>query len=246
MFKADFVTFCHWRDYERLAAPGELKMRVGTHKYPFKDVIVVKQRLRAVPGAENVQFPDATRVVESEDYPDILREYGLPEEDAQADEKTHGPSAPHYWKWHCINHLIGLNVATAEYVVFSDSDCRILASHPSMSWVEAGMRVLSQRREVLIVAPSDGGSMAERRVKVGNIPLRLTQNVSQQMFMCERERLKGIDFNIPWNWEFTAPGGPFQEYYYMLEGRIWRYMHHNGLYRALLPDQWRYWHDAWH
>jgi hypothetical protein len=246
MFKADFVTFCHWRDYERLAAPGELKHRVSSHKYPFKDVIVVKQRLRDVPEARNVRFPDATVVLESEDYPDILKEYGLPEEDAQADEKTHGPSAPHYWKWHCINHLIGLRVATAEYVVFSDSDCRIQASPPSMSWVEAGMRVLSQQREVLIVAPSDGGNMAERRCKVGNIPLRLTQNVSQQMFMCERERLKGIDFNIPWNWEFTAPGGPFQEYYYMLEGRIWRYMHHNGLYRALLPDQWRYWHDAWH
>ena len=242
----DFITFCHWRDYQRLAAPGELKRRVESHKYPFREVIVVRQRLRDVEDARNVHFPDATREVESEDHPAILSEYGLPDEDQIADEKTHGPTAPHYWKWHCINHLIGLKVSTADYVVFSDSDCRIQSSPPGKSWVEAGMQVLSERREVLIVCPSDGGQMAERRIKVGNIPLRLTQNVSQQMFICERERLRQINFNIPWNWEFTAPGGPFAEFYYMLEGRIWRYMHHNGLYRALLPDAFRYWHDMWH
>jgi hypothetical protein len=245
MFRADFVTFCHWRDWERLAAPGELRRRVESHKYPFGEVIVVKQRLRDVPGADKATFPDATIVVESEDYPTILKDYRLPSEDAQADEMTHGPTGPHYWKWHCINHLIGLKVATAPYVVFSDSDCRIQSSLPGRSWVEVGMQVLTRHREVLIVCPSDGGQTAEARIKVGNVPLRLTQNVSQQLFMCERERLRRIDFNVPWNWEKTAPGAPFQEYYYMLEGRIWRYMDRNGLYRAILPDAWRYWHDQW-
>jgi hypothetical protein len=52
-----------------------------------------------------------------------------------------------------------------------------------------------------------------------------------------------VDFNIPWNWEVLAPGGPMQEYYYMLEGRIWRYLHKNQLWRCILPDEIaRYWH----
>lgn len=246
MFKADFITFCHWRDWERLSAPGELKRRIDSHRYPFNNVIVVKQRLGDVPESRKAIFPEADLVVESEDYPNILSEYGIPEEDAQADEMTHGSTALHYWKWHCVNHLIGLKVATAPYVVFSDSDCRIEHSPPGRSWVAVGMQALSMLREVLIVCPSDGGSMAEKRAKVGNIPLRLTQNVSQQMFICERERFKSIDFNVPWNWEVIAPGGPFAEYYYMLEGRIWRYMHKHHLYRAILPDQFRYWHDMWH
>jgi len=247
MSKADFVTFCHWRDWERLSVPGELKRRIDSHRYPFDEVIVVRQRLRDVLESKAATFPEATRVVESEDFPDILKEYGLPDEDPIADEYTHGPTAPHYWKWHVINHLIGLKVATAPYVVFSDSDCRIERSPSSPSWVEVGMRLLSKYREILIVGPSDGGSMAERRIREGGIgTIRLTQNVSQQMFLCEREQLKNIDFNIPWNWEVIAPGGPMQEYYFMMEGRLWRYMHHNGLYRAILPDTWRYWHDAWH
>lgn len=247
MFSADLITFCHWRDYERLAAPGELRARVNSHKYPFREVVVVRQRLREVPGAKDVVFDGATRVVESEDYPEILARFHLPEVDEIAEEKTHGPAAPHYWKWHVINHLIGLTVSEAEYIVFSDADCRMVSSNSSMSWVEAAIRVLKAHPEVLIVGPSDGGSMAERRVHVPGIgTVRLTQNVSQQMFLCERARFSGIDFNVPWNWEVLAPGGPMQEYYYMLEGRIWRYMHPHGLYRAILPDAWRYWHDGWH
>jgi len=244
--QADFITFCHWRDYKRLAAVGELQARVKSHDYPFKDIIVVRQRLRDVEGADAVTFPYATREVESEDYPHILEEYGLPEVDEIAEEKTHGPTAPHYWKWHVINHLIGLNVATAPYIVFSDSDCRIVNTRPGFSWVEAGIRILEQHPEVLIVGPSDGGSMAERRIRVPQVGVvRLTQNVSQQLFICNRERFKDIDFNVPWNWGYLAPGGPMQEYYYMLEGRIWRYMHIRDFYRGILSDTWRYWHDQW-
>ena len=242
-----FVTFCHWRDWKRLSAPGELRSRIDSHHHPFSEIIVVKQRLRDVPESKEATFPEATRVVESEDHPDILTEYHIPEQDTKADDLTHGPTGPHYWKWHCINHLIGLKVATSPYIVFSDSDCRIQSSPPGKSWVDAGIEILQAHQEVLIVGPSDGGQMAERRFGMRGIgPVRLTQNVSQQMFLCERARLKGINFNVPWDWEFLAPGQPFAEYYYMLEGRMWRYMHYNGLYRALLPDQWRYWHDMWH
>lgn len=238
----DFITFVHWRDYKRLAVRGELKRRVASHGYPFSQVIVIRQRLRDVPEAEKIHYPDADMEVETEDYPNILADFGIPEEDAIADEKTHGPDAPHYWKWHCINHLIGLQVSTADYIVFSDSDCRIQSQPISRSWVHEAIDLLRKYNEILIVSPSDGGGMAERRLPRG---VRLTQNVSQQIFLCHRETLRHIDFNIPWNWEFIAPGGPFQEYYYMLEGRMWRYMHYNGKYRALLPKAWRYWHDQW-
>lgn len=235
----DFVTFCCPKDIRRLYAPNELKYRVESHGFPFNRIVVVWQR------CGDMGMPDSSGVVHdvirSEGHPHILSEFGIPEMDALADEYTHGPKASHYWKWHVINHLIGLKVSVADYVVFSDCDCR-MESQPS-SWVDKGIKVLQMHKDVLIVAPSDGGHMAERRLPGG---IRLTQNVSQQVFLCERERLKGIDFNVPWDWEFLAPGGPMQEYYYMLEGRIWRYMHHNGLYRAILPVRWRYWHDQWH
>jgi len=237
----DYITFVHHRDYKRLAQGTELQDRVASNNYPFANVIVVRQRLRDEPGADSIHYQ--AKEIETEDHPDILKEYNIPEDDPIADEKTHGPSAPHYWKWHVINHLCGLKVSDADYIVFSDSDCRI-KSQPS-SWVNIGIDILQRNKEVLIVSPSDGGHMHEKRIKTSIGLVRLTQNVSQQIFLCERNRLKNIDFAVPWNWEFIAPGGPFQEYYYMLEGRMWRYMHHNGLYRAILPKKWRYWHDQW-
>lgn len=239
MPKVDLITFVWKGDVARLAVPGELGRRVKSHEYPFDNVILVKQRLRDELDF-HFNFPDATMVVESEDFPTILEDYKIKPDQPIADDMTHGPTALHYWKWHVINHLIGLTVSKADYVVFSDADCRI-QHQPMRSWVDKGIEVLNRYNEVLIVGPSDGGTMAERRI--GN--LRLTQNISQQMFICNRLRLSSIDFDVPWNWEFTAPGGPMQEYYYMMEGRLWRYMHHNNLWRAILPEQWRYWHDQW-
>lgn len=241
-----FITFVHWRDYKRLAAEGELARRVRSHHYPFNEVIVVRQRLEDEAEADGVDFCElgATFQVKSEDYPTILDDYGINAFNQKADEMTHGPTAPHYWKWHVINHLIGLTVAQSPYIVFSDADCR-MQSQPGNkpSWVDMGIDILSKHNDVLIVGPSDGGNMAERRLSGG---VRLTQNISQQMFLCNRDRLRNIDFDVPWDWEFTAPGGPMQEYYYMLEGRLWRYMHKHNLWRAILPKEWRYWHDAWH
>ena len=236
----DFITFCCPKDIHRLYVSGELESRVRSHGYNFQYAHVIRQRCADIEIAEYIpQLPHL--IHRSEDHPNILSEFGIPENDLIADHWTHGPNAAHYWKWHVINHLIGLKVSTADYIVFSDCDCRI-KSQPD-SWVNKGIDLLHRFPKILIVSPSDGGHMAESMLPGG---VRLTQNVSQQVFLCERERLKSIDFNVPWNWEFTAPGGPMQEYYYMLEGRIWRYMHHNSLYRAILPKQWRYWHDAWH
>lgn len=237
----DFITFCYHKDIERLAVPGELKSRIDSHRFPFAKKIMVRQNIRGQ--FDDIHFPDVDQEVETEEYPDVLERFGFDiSKEQKADDMTHGPSALHYWKWHVINHLTGLLVSKADYIVFSDNDCRIVAS-PGQSWVEKSVEILTQHRSVLLVSPGEGGSTAEARLP-GDV--RLTQNNSQQLFCIERKRfLEEVDLAIPWDWEFLAPGEPFQEYYYMLEGRIWRYMHHNGLYRAILPETWKYWHDQW-
>lgn len=238
MTSVDLITFCCHKDIHKLHAPGALESMANSHQFAFDDVIVVHQRCR---GIEYQPFDYPCRIVESEDYPDILGQFGLPEVDEKADYYTHGPNAPHYWKWHNINHLIGLTISQADYIVFSDCDCWIVNAAIERSWIEEGIDILKRYNEVLLVSPSDGGHMAERRIPEA----RLTQNNSQQLFLCDRARLKSINWALPWDWEYLAPGGPFQEYYYLAEGRIWRYMHQNGLYRAILPDKWRYWHHQW-
>ena len=242
-----YITFCNPKDIRRLHEPNVLNQHIISHEFNFSEVIVVHQRCK---GIQYEPFNIPVRIVESENYPDILTRFGLPEKDEVADEFTHGPTAPHYWKWHVINHLIGFIEAKSDYIVFSDADCAIVSSPEHPSWIDAGITILENHPEVLIVSPGDGASMFERMlpdVKVNSLVLqdiRLTQNVSQQLFLCRRS-LGEIDFNISWNWENLAPGGPFQEYYYMLEGRIWRYMDKHNLWRAILPDTWRYWHYQW-
>jgi hypothetical protein len=148
-----------------------------------------------------------------------------------------------------LNHLIVLNEATSDYIVFSDCDCLIKHSDPERSWVEEAIDILAHHPEVYIVGPGDGGHMHEAKLEDGRA--RLTQNVSQQLFVTERERFAQTEFDIPWNWEHLAPGAPMQEYYWMLEGRIWRHLDKHNLWRAILPDKWRYWHysiwepEAW-
>lgn len=243
MASCDFFTFCCPKDIKRLAQPGELTARVNSHGYKFDNVFVIRQRCGH--DFDDIIFssPDfAVTELHSEDFPNIIQEFGLPDYDPRADEITHGPSGPHYWKNHVTNHITALKVSTADYIAFSDCDCRIL-EQPS-SWIYKGMELLEAwPRDILIVSPSDGGSMAERILSGG---IRLTQNVSQQMFLCNRVRMLGMDFNYPWDGQMDAPGGPFPEYYYLLEGRIWRWLRAKKLYRAILNHDWRYWHDQWH
>jgi hypothetical protein len=237
----DFFTFCCPKDIVRLAQPGELTNRVLSHGFPFASVNVIRQR--CANDFDDIVFSsDRFSVTEyrSEDFPDILKRFHVEENNPLADELTHGPSGPHYWRNHVTNHLTALVISKADYIVFSDCDCRI--EHQVSSWVNTGIDILKHYKDVLIVCPSDGGDMAEKRY--GNI--RLTQNVSQQLFLCERRRFMHIDFDAPWNGVMDAPGGPFQEYYFLMEGRIWRWLRAHGLYRALLSSEFRYWHDQWH
>lgn len=242
----DYITFCHHRDYEKLHSPGVLLDHINSHNYEFNKKVVIHQRLR---GYDYEPFNIDVEIIESEDYPNILSEFNIPEEDTQADEFTHGPSAPHYWKWHVINHLIGLKVSQSDYIVFSDGDCKMVQQASEFSWIQVGINLLKNNQDYLIISPSDGGNMEEKGFDTAIGRIRLTQNVSQQLFLCrgsnQENPFKDIDFNVSWNWETLAPGGPMQEYYYMLEGRIWRYMHKNNFWRAILPASFRYWHLQW-
>lgn len=230
-----FATFCHPPHLPRLHAEGQLERMIATHRYPFDEVIVVHQRCRDM---EYRPFDDpGIRIVESEDYPDILIDFNIPEYDEAAEHYTHGSGGAHYWKFHVINHLIILKEATSDYIVFSDCDCDIRES-PTRSWVEEGIDILKRYQEVLIISPGDGAQMFEKKIPEA----RLTQNVSQQLFLAMRERLLRIDFNAEWDGKFNCAGGPFPEYYFLMEGRLWRWMKNHDLWRAILPDTWRYWH----
>lgn len=236
MNTVDFFTFVCPKDIKKLAQPGELEARIQSHDYPFNNVNVIRQRCGH--DFDDVVFPLATEW-RSEDFPDILHEYNLPDVDEKAELHTIGPTAPHYWKHHVINHLIGLKVSRADYVVFSDCDCRI-DSQPS-SWVNVAIDTLKKYNDVLIVSPYYGVPFIEEMR--GDICL--TMLISQQLFCCERERFENIDFNVPWDYEFECVSRPHPVYYYMLEGRMWRYMQKHGLYRARLPETWRYRNDEW-
>lgn len=220
-----FVTMCHPPHLPKLHKPGVLDGMIASHHYLFDEVVVVHQRCR---GLEYAPLPKYAGIVESEDFPDILTAYGIDENDPVAEKYTHGPTAAHYWKWHCINHLIGGVVTSSDYIVFSDCDCLMIANSTSRSWVVEGIDRLKANSNILVISPNDGGQE------------RYTRRMSQQCFLIERNRFFGIDFTLP----FTGfePGGPMAEYYFMLEGKIDRFMVANNTTRLILPQRWRYWH----
>ena len=237
-----FVTFCHPPHYvKRLHLPGVLRAIVESHGYRFDDVVVVHQRCRAADypvmdyGCRTVDLPESEFVT-------LLIHFGVNPDNPRGDELTHGPGGKHFWRYHLCNHLKGLEVTDSDYVVFADCDTYIKSQPPDRSWVDEGIAILERHPQVLIVSPGDGGHMHEALLPEA----RLTQNVSQQLFLCRGEQFRRhVDFDVAWDGEMNAPGGPFQEFYEMLEGRLWRYMRQTGTWRAILPDRWRYWHDSY-
>jgi hypothetical protein len=246
----DFMIPCYWKDAPKLHEPNVVKNMVAGHNYPFNKVLIVHQNCAKV---ENnlrpiIEMPNI-EIVKTEDSPNILTEFGIPENDPDADIWTHGPTSPHYWKWHVINHLNALKASKADYFVCTDSDVTMVKNGPP-SWIERGIEILNKYPKVLVVSPDEGGAECSERIPEG----RLVQTMSQQIFICNRERLSKINFNIPYDSSALysdpskrkstklAPFGPMQEFYFMLEGRIWRWLDNQGLYRLMLPSKWRYWH----
>lgn len=242
MTTVTFATHCHSRDLPRLYAPDLLPEVIASHNYAFDEIQIVHQRCGELdyahlPGSKVIK-------IEEKDYPYILSRWGIPHRDPVLSELTHGWDAPHYYEHHLVNHLTHLLGARADYILFSDADCRMIRQPAGQSWVEKAIEILQARPEVLIVAPSDGGHEYNRLLDDG---VRLTRTVSQQIFLADARRLLEMDFtDLPWDGQFNAPYGPFQEFYAMFEGHLWRWMEKYDLYRAVLPEQWRYWHGEWH
>ncbi|GAI77880.1 unnamed protein product, partial [marine sediment metagenome] len=148
----DYIISVCAKDFQKLHADDELRRRVASHGYPFDNVIVVRNTMAGELPSD--VFSAATIEVCTDDHPHILTEFGIPEHDEAAEHYTHGPDGHHYWKKHVVNHLVGLKVSTAGWIVFSDSDCRMLRT-PSRSWIEAGMSKMAVDGSILIVAPND-------------------------------------------------------------------------------------------
>lgn len=257
MITVTLATHCHSRDLPRLHAPGELESLVASHQYPFDEILVIHQRC-----GETIDYVDGWYINDNglkyqlphhlgkitlynildTDYPDILKTWGLNPNDALLDEVTHGWNWQWYWQHHCVNHLKELMKANSDYIVFNDADCRIL--HQPSSWVEKGIELLETHSEILVVAPSDGGQEFNQMLADGT---RLTLTSSQQLFMGKTSVLRQMDFtNLQWDGRYDAPFGPMQEFYGMFESWLWRWMRANNMFRAILPEQWRYWHSEWH
>lgn len=240
------ATHCHSRDLPRLHTPGVLEGLIESHQYQFDEILVIHQRCADMTyqypfGIKNLNVID----IQEEDYPIILNKFGIPHKDQVLSELTHGWSWQWYYEHHCVNHCAEILAAKTDYIVFCDADCRI-KNQPD-SWIIKGIELLeayNHTNGIFVVAPSDGGHEAYFTLDDGT---RLTQTMSQQLFMGRVKQLKEMDFtNLQWDGKFDAPYGPMQEFYGMMEGWIWRYMRANRLHRAILPEQWRYWHNEWH
>lgn len=235
------ATHCHFRDLPRLHAPGVLEELIDSHQYPFDEILVVHQRCPGIPYALPQDREVKILNVLEEDYPFLLAQFGMNPNDTHLDEITHGWTWQWYWKHHCVNHLKEILEATSDYIVFNDADCRI-KSQPS-SWVYEAIRILEKYPDIFMVSPSDGGFDFDHVLDNGARALKMT---SQQLFMSRTKDVKALDFrNLQWDGTFIQ-GGPMQEFYGLFEGWLYRYMRANNLYRAILPEQWRYWHSEWH
>lgn len=238
------ATHCHARDLPRLHAPGVLEDLIGCHNYPFDEILVTHQRTGdlefTVPNDSRIQVLD----ILEEDYEWILGKFGIPHNDPALSEITHGWSWQWYYEHHCVNHCIEILEAKSDYIVFNDADCRIIAQPAGQSWVRQGVHLLETHPEIFVVSPSDGGHEFNERL---DDDTRLTQTMSQQLFMGRAGELKALDFtNLQWDGNYDAPYGPMQEFYGLFEGWLWRYMRANNKYRAILPELFRYWHGAYH
>jgi len=220
----DFATYCCSKDQAKLY--DKFLEHLGSHNYPFDKIHIIHQRVRPT----HVFLNCNSLYIDYEDYDDILKSYNINPDNKEADDYTHGWNHSHYWKHHCVNHLDALYHSEADYIVLCDADCHMVNN--KTNWIKEGIEILKNDSNILVVSPNDGS-------KGGN-----TQNMSQQIFLCERARLAAIDFDLPF--EGFKEGGPMQEYYFMLEGRIGRYMEKNNLFRYIMNKHFRYWHEQWH
>jgi len=229
----DFITFCCPKDIHKLHADGVLDKAVKSHLHSFHEVFVLHQH---VAGVEALSLPDYAKIIPVDD--EIIGKYiQLPDE--AAEQYTGPANRAHYWRNHVMNHLTGVETSQADYILFQDADITYLPEYGP--WINDAIQLLENRQDCLMVTPNWGGSDG---VVGQDSKAWYVNTVSQQIFLIKRDRMLKIDFSVPWNWEKLAPFGPMQEFYYMLEGRFWRYMDKNNLVRGVLKNN-RYWHWQW-
>lgn len=240
-------TFCHPPHYvEKLHRPSVLRKMVESHATDFDSVVVIHQRCRAQDYAP-FDIPCRTVDLPEKEFDGLLIRFNVNPINPYADEISHGPGGAHYWRHHLVNHLRGLEVTDTDYVVFADCDTRIVGQPGGRTWIQEGIYLLEAYPHVLVVSPGDGGEAGGGMAEGGKLPngARLTRNMSQQLFLCRGNQFRReVNFDVPWDRKYNAPGGPLQEWYVMGEGRIGRYMDQSGTWRAVLPDKWRYWHES--
>lgn len=218
-----FATFVYSGDRHRL----QLRRQVESNNYPFDQVIVVHQCCE--PDGLLYDNLVITPVIEDESEIDfILQGFGIDLNRPQYESPT---DKVHRWRYHVVNHLKAVLVAKTDYIAFMDSDCWMVSQPQGMSWIDLGISLIETNPNIFIVSPNDGE------------PERMTQTISQQMFLVRRKDFLAADFDQPgWDGNPHVPGGPMPEYWGMGEGRIGLYCKHIGKYRYVLPPEYRYWH----
>jgi len=223
----DFATFCYAGDAHRLHAPGQLKKQVQSNDYFFDNVLLVYQGVGSGWVDLDVGYEVRQLIFSQSHFDEILTKSKLDINKPQYQSPT---DTHHNWKNHVVNHLAAIQQSTADYIVFADNDCWI-GTNTITSWVELGIEILEGKNDIFIVSPNDGE------------PERMTQRISQQMFLVNVEKFRNMDFNQPgWDGNVNIPNGPMPEYHAMLEGRIHHYCVANGLHRYVLGPDYRYFH----
>lgn len=226
-----YASYCCTKDMRRVL--DRANEHADSHQYDFDEKWFVFQRCGGPEEFERVKGFNVIQILDA-DYPEILHHFGIKYPDPVLDELTHGWGAPHFYAHHLVNLLSVLRSANTDYIVFADGDCYISKSpKEGPSWILEGMRILEADPSVFVVSPSDGRPHEDR-----------DRMMSQQMFLINTKRFREMEF-IPWDGKFVD-GGPFQEFYGLLEGWIFRHMVKHDLYRHLLPPKYRWWHLEFH
>ena len=221
----DLVTYCCPKDIVRAYAGFDTL--VQSHQYDFHETIMIRQRCR---GWNAGVLDSSIRIVDTEDYPDIYGEFGI-DVDAPEVRAVEAVGNRYYWKYHCMNQLIGLKVSTAEYVAFTDCDNVLEGDEKDSSWVDRGVSVLQENKEVLVVCPNQWKQQdGDARV----------QAMSTCMFLCERQRFLELDYNAP-----LPANVALNNFHLQFEGRLWRYGLNRGVCRVMLGYPPYMMHLAW-
>ena len=221
----DFITYCCPKDIHKTYAGWD--RLVQSHNYAFHEVILIRQRCKDIDAGT---LDPSVRILETEDYPDILGEFGIDENDQDA-ERASPYNTKFYWKWNTMNPLIGLKESNAEYIMFTDCDNWLEWYGSANDWIERGVSILQSKPEVIMICPNQWDGQRENMI---------TKDVSQCMFLCNKQRFRELDYNVP-NPVRVELGG----YHYIFEGRVWRYVQNNPVWRMFLMKPPILRHQAW-